>query len=60
MEGDRAIVTVEGDDDKLVQECFNKISFIQKSCEIKYGADNKVRQMAGDFIHKYGLVYLIK
>jgi hypothetical protein len=41
-----------------VEECFNKICFVQKSYEIKHGADNKVRQMAGDYIHKYGLVYM--
>jgi hypothetical protein len=56
-DGDKAVITIEGDDDKLVEECFNKINLIHHFYEIKSGAEQKLRQAIGDYIQRYGLVY---
>ena len=56
IDGDKAIITIEGDDDKMVEECFNKMNLIHRNIEIKKGADS-LRNISPDYyIRKYNLV----
>ena len=55
--GNKAQINITGDDDKKVEECFNRLNITVKSYEIKYGKEAIIKQYIPEILEKYNLVY---
>jgi hypothetical protein len=54
--GDLALVTITGENEKLVEECMKESKFVKKSLEIRPNAESRLKPMIPDLIQKYNLI----